>query len=291
GAGTYATYTAGSGGNNSARYIQPGQSYFIEATGAATQVSMTTADRTQNIEPYLKDEFSNLLRIYTEGGNETYDETYIRFMEGDGVTAAYDIDHDGHKYPSAYEEFATEINTVSSDSVSLAVDARPMIEGEQVSIPLYFKPTIEAEYKILADEESLTTFDESIKILLEDTFKPELDWIDLRAEGYYTFDATMDDEHNRFILHFHDSDFGIEDGLAYKPVKIYSDRTDAFIINDSEQLIKEIHVYDITGNLMTSKSTVNDAVTRMYVSDRTGYYVVKVITDKAVYSEKVLITK
>jgi len=29
----------------------------------------------------------------------------------------------------------------------------------------------------------------------------------------------------------------------------------------------------------------------MFVSSNSGYYVVKVITDKAVYSEKVLITK
>jgi hypothetical protein len=45
------------------------------------------------------------------------------------------------------------------------------------------------------------------------------------------------------------------------------------------------------GNLLLSKAEVNAAFTKVYVSDKVGYYVVKVITDKAVYSEKLLISK
>ncbi|NQT76481.1 MAG: T9SS type A sorting domain-containing protein [Bacteroidetes bacterium] len=287
--GAYVSYVGGTGGNSSARYIQPGQSFFIAATGAATQFDMDPADRTHNIEDYLKDEFPNLLRVYTEGGNETSDEIYVRFKEG--VTAAYDVNHDGEYWPSAYGEFATAMYTVSSDDVNLSIDARPMIEGEQVSIPLHFKPTIEAEYKLHADEESLSSFALGIEILLEDTFHPELDLFDMRSGSGYEFSATLEDDYDRFILHFYDEAFGIADGRTYKPIKIYSNRTDAFIMNDSEQLIKEILVYDIMGNLLLDKVGVYNDVTQLYVSDKTGYYVVKVITDKAVYTEKVFISK
>ncbi len=162
--------------------------------------------------------------------------------------------------------------------------------GDDVSVPLHFKPIEDDSYRIVADEASMNTFAPSISIMLEDTFEPQQEWTDLRAEGYYEFEAEKWDPRDRFIIHFYDLEFGIEDGVV-EPIKIYSDRTDAFIINDSEQLIKEIHVYDISGNLITSKSTVNNARTRIFVSDEVGYYVVKVITDKAVYSEKVLITK
>ncbi|MCK5765755.1 MAG: T9SS type A sorting domain-containing protein, partial [Bacteroidales bacterium] len=281
----------GATGNLSARYIQPGQAFFIEATGNATQFTITTADRVQNIQPYMKNMVPYVLKLFTEGGNESSDEVYISFKEGDDITAAYDINHDARDWQSYFPSFATELYTVSSDEVDLAIDTRPMLLGDEVSVPLHFKPTVDAEYNIIADEESMNSFPPSISIMLEDTFEPQLDWIDLRMEGSYTFDALKWAPRDRFILHFYDIAFGIDDGMAYEPIKIYSDRTDAFIINDSEQLIKEINVYDISGNLMDSRTTVNAAHTRIFVSDRTGYYVVKVVTDKAVYTEKVLITK
>ncbi len=281
----------GSTGNLSARYIQPGQAFFIEATGNATQFAITTADRVQNIQPYMKNMVPYVLKLSTEGGNESSDEVYISFKEGDDITTAYDVNHDARDWQSYFPSFATELYTVSSDEVDLAIDTRPMLLGDEVSVPLHFKPTVDAEYNIIADEESMSSFPPSISIMLEDTFEPQLDWIDLRMEGSYTFDAEKWAPRDRFVLHFYDIAFGIDDELAYQPIRIYSDRTDAFIINDSEQLIKEISVYDISGNLMASRSTVNAAHTRIFVSDRTGYYVVKVITDKAVYSEKVLIIK
>ena len=288
--GTYVSYVSGTGGNSSARYIQPGQSFWIRATGAATQFNITTGARTQNIEPYLKEDgYPNLLRLYTSGGNDFTDETYIRFKEGG--TPGYDLNHDGDFWPSGYGDLATEIYTVASDTVQLSVDARPMITDEKQSVPLSFKPAKEAEYQLHADEESMNSFFPGIQIMLEDTFFPEQDRIDMRTEGSYTFTSTPGDPLDRFILHFWDKEFGIEDGEIAQPIKIYSDRTEAIIVNNSEQLIKEILVYDVAGNLITNKATVNNFTTRIYVSNETGYYIVKVITDKAVYSEKVLITK
>ena len=281
----------GATGNLSARYIQPGQAFFIEATGNATQFTITRADRVQNIQPYMKNMVPYVLKLSTEGGNESSDEVYVSFMEGDDITTAYDINHDARDWQSYFPSFATELYTVSSDEVDLAIDTRPMLLGDEVSVPLHFKPTVDAEYNIIADEESMSSFPPSISIMLEDTFEPQLDWIDLRMEGSYTFDALKWAPRDRFVLHFYDIAFGIDDELAYQPIKIYSDRTDAFIINDSEQLIKEINVYDISGNLMVSRTTVNAAHTRIFVSDHSGYYVIKVVTDKAVYTEKVLITK
>jgi hypothetical protein len=249
------------------------------------------ADRVEDIVPYLKEsEYPNLLLLYTEGGNETSCESYIRFKDEEGVTNSYDPDHDGKFRVGYYPNFTTQLYTVGDDDSKLAVDARPMLVGDDVSVPLHFKPVQDDTYRIVADEESMASFPESIRIMLEDTFEPQLDWIDLRMEGYYEFEAEQYDPRDRFIVHFYDLEFGIDEG-GVEPIRIYSDRTDAFIINESEQLIKEIQVYDVMGNLITKKATVNTARTRLFVSDEVGYYIVKVITDKAVYSEKVLITK
>ncbi len=117
--GTYDSYVEGTGGDSSARLIQPGQSFWIQATGSVSQFNIPRSARKQRIHPYLKETLPNLLHVYTEGGNMTSDKVYIRFKEDEGVTAAYDLNHDGEDWASMYEEFATEIYTVSSDGINL----------------------------------------------------------------------------------------------------------------------------------------------------------------------------
>ncbi|MCD4724036.1 MAG: T9SS type A sorting domain-containing protein [Bacteroidales bacterium] len=284
----YKTHIRTSPGSVSARYIQPGQGFFVEAAGATgTQFDITIAARTHTIHPYLKDEYPNRLRLYTVGGNSSSDETYIQFKDGE-VTGGYDIDHDAKEWASSYPEYATEIYTVGTDSIDLCIDARPLIGDAQVDIPLHFKAGVEAEYTLGA--EFLDTFEPGISILLEDKSFPGADWFDMCSGAGYEFSATPEDDYDRFVLHFYDKAFGIEEN-GYEAITIYSNRTNAYILNKSEQRIREILVYDIMGNLLLDKVEVNNDVTQVYVSDKTGYYVVKVITDKAVYTEKVFISK
>ncbi|MDT8393690.1 MAG: T9SS type A sorting domain-containing protein, partial [Bacteroidales bacterium] len=288
--GNYVQYvsTEGGAGNQSARYIQPGQAFFVEAKDNAPVFSITPGARTTNIEPYLKSAPQNSLRLYTAGGNSTYDETYIRFVGAD-VSGGYDSDYDAKEWPSSYGEDATEIYTVGTDGQYMAIDSRPLTP-ELMSVPLSFKPAVEAEYTLAVDVESMQSFSPGTEIFLEDTHIPGQAWIDLREFPEYTFNAVPQDEYARFIVHFQIKDFGIDE-LAEKPISIFGERTDAIVKNNSGQRINEIQVYDIAGNLMSVKAGITSEVTRMFVSSNTGYYVIKVITDKAVYSEKVLITK
>jgi len=288
--GNYEAYnTVGGGTSASAEFIQPGQAFFVQATGVAPTCQITPSARTTDIHPYLKSSSANGLTLYTEGGNSSHDKTCIKFIDSEMATGNYEESIDVLEWPSSYGDMATELYTVSSDDQNLIIDVRPL-SPDLMSVPLSFKAAVEAEYTLGADLESLESFSVGTEIFLEDLHHPEQAWIDLREFNTYSFDATPEDEYNRFMIHFHIKDFGINE-LSESPIYIYSDRTDAIIKNNSGQLIKEIHIFDVTGNLMTVKSGVNDDITRMFVSSNSGYYVVKVITDKAVYSEKVLITK
>ncbi|RLD77659.1 MAG: hypothetical protein DRJ15_13105, partial [Bacteroidetes bacterium] len=138
---SYVTYVAGTGGHLSAKRIQPGQSFFIDATGPVSSFSIDLADRVAYVEPYMKEGgYPYLLNLSTDGGNGSSEEIYIRFKEGEGVTPAYDQVHDGMHKVSEHVNFVTELYTVTSDGVDLAVDARPMLVGDDVSVPLHFKP-------------------------------------------------------------------------------------------------------------------------------------------------------
>jgi len=286
--GSYYTYVHGTmTGNQSCRYIQLGQSAFIESN-TATSLEVKTAHRVHNDQPYLKEDHINYMRLYTQGGNGTQDELYIRFMDDEAVTNAYEKNYDALDWPSVYAEMATEIYTVSSDGQNLTIDIRPAMEDELVSIPLAFKAGAEATYSF--GTEFLESFYSGISIMLEDKSFPGAEWFDMRSGENYQFSASPADPYDRFVLHFFDQAFGVDD-LSVEPVKIYSHLTDAIIVNNSEQRIREVLVYDMMGNLITNKVTVNASPLRFHVSDQTGYYVIKVITDKAVYSEKVLISK
>ena len=289
--GSYVSYTSSEGGagNQSARYIQPGQAFFVQASDLSPTLNLVPADRSENMEVYLKSSTpAFVLRLFTAGGNTTWDETYIRFVDAE-VTGAYDRNYDALEWPSSYGASATEIFTVSNQNENLAIDSRPF-SPDLMSVPLSFKAAVESEYSLNADPESIESFSPGTEIYLEDLMHPEQGWLDLREFNTYTFDASPEDNYARFMVHFQIKDFGIDE-LAEKPVNIYSDRTDAIIMNNSGQIIREIQVFDITGNLMITKGVVSDDNYRIFVSNNTGYYVVKVITDKAVYSEKVLITK
>ncbi len=283
--GNYRSYVGGSG-NSSCEFIQIGQSFFIESN-TATSVVFDNDQRVHTHAPYLKEEKTNHMRLFTQGGNSTWDEVYFWFKGVEGLTHGYDMNHDGRKWASMYGAEATEMWTVGSDGEFFTIDARNY-DSESISVPLHFKASVDATYTI--GTEGIESFDADIDVFLEDTFMPEQDWVNLKEEGSYEFTSSPEDEYNRFVLHFFHKSFGLEE-LDMDAIHIYSNRTDAVITNNSEQLIREILVYDMMGNLMIDKVEVSDSPIRMYVSDKVGYYIVKVITDKAVYSEKVFISK
>jgi hypothetical protein len=288
--GNYRTFVAdGSGGtgNLSCRNIQVGQSFFVNSTISGTQVSFNNSYRVHTYAPYLKNERINQMRLYTAGGNSSWDEVYFRFIDNEEASGGFDVDFDALKWASIYGPEATELWTVGSDNSLLTIDSR-QYDSESISVPLHFKAAVDGVYQI--GTESIESFEADIDVYLEDTHFPEQAWVNLKEEMSYSFTAGPDHDYARFIIHFFHKSFGLDENML-EPIQIYSHLTDAIIVNNSEQRIREVLVYDMMGNLITNKVTVNASPLRFHVSDQTGYYVIKVITDKAVYSEKVLISK
>jgi hypothetical protein len=288
--GNYRTFVAdGSGGtgNLSCRNIQVGQSFFVNSTISGTQVSFNNSYRVHTYAPYLKNERINQMRLYTAGGNSSWDEVYFRFIDNEEASGGFDVDFDALKWASIYGPEATELWTVGSDNSLLTIDSR-QYDSESISVPLHFKAAVDGVYQI--GTESIESFEADIDVYLEDTHFPEQAWVNLKEEMSYSFTAGPDHDYARFIIHFFHKSFGLDENML-EPIQIYSHRTDAIILNNTEQRIREVLVYDMMGNLITNKVTVNASPLRFHVSDQTGYYVIKVITDKAVYSEKVLISK
>ena len=63
------------------------------------------------------------------------------------------------------------------------------------------------------------------------------------------------------------------------------------MVNTSDEKIKEVVIYDLMGQQVLRKTVPNLNSLKFYVTDQTGYYVVRVLTDKKVHTEKILILK
>jgi hypothetical protein len=280
GSGNYETYTIGSGGLNSGE-IQVGQSFFV-GTNTSAPVQFQNDQRIHSTQPFVKDYYANQLRI-SMNGFDYGDAAFIHFKEN--ATPGHDYTMDADKWFSIFDE-ATQVWTISSDMSALTMNAMPMLAEEPVSIPMNVKGGFEGEYTLTASQ--IESFPAGTQIFLED-LKTGGEWINLVQNPVYTFTGSPADDQARFVLHFF-GPTGIADDLTSSDVQIYSSKQFAYVINNSGKQLKEYVVFDMSGRPVTSGTLSQSTVNRLYVSDITGYYVVKVTSASGeYYSGKVFI--
>ena len=273
------------GGAGSQQYVQVGQAFFVETNNAGT-VQFTNAIRAHSSNSF-RDMLANMLTMKVTGGDMGYsDELIVRFT--DNATSGYDVNLDGEKWNSMYED-ATMIRSIAEDGSELAINVLPLdgLQGDMVSVPVHFDCGYTAEYTF--DFEGIDSFEAGNEVWLEDK-KDNDKWIYLNNNPHYTFTATSYEPNDRFIIHF----FGptsINDKDEAK-VGIYSWRQYAFINNVTNEKIKKVSIYNMAGSLVTSREIPDgQKLSKIWVSDQMAYYVVQVITESNVYTNKILITK
>lgn len=282
---TTGSYENRVGGVGSQQYVQVGQAFFIETNSAGT-VQFTNALRAHSSDAF-RETIPNMLTMKAHGGDMGYsDKLIVRFTED--ATNGYDVNLDGKKWNSMYED-ATMIRSIAEDGSELAINALPLdgLQGDMVSVPVNFNCGYTAEYTF--DFEGIDSFEAGNEVWLEDK-KDNDKWIYLNNNPHYTFTATSYEPNDRFIIHF----FGptnINDKDEAK-VDIYSWQQYAVINNVTNEKIKEVSIYNMAGSLITEREIPDgQKLSKIWVSDHMAYYVVQVITEKSVYTNKILITK
>jgi len=284
-AGNYVAFAGTTG--TPGEFIQVGQAFFVETTATGT-VTFANINRTHSNSPF-RDVVPNMLTMKVSGGGNGFkDRLTIRFADGDGVTAGYDKEVETVKWNSMYDD-ATMIRSIADDGTELSNEVYPLdgLQGDMVSVPVHFDCGYTAEYTF--DFEGIDSFEAGNEVWLEDK-KDNDKWIYLNNNPHYTFTATSYEPNDRFIIHF----FGptsINDKDEAK-VGIYSWRQYAFINNVTNEKIKKVSIYNMAGSLVTSREIPDgQKLSKIWVSDQMAYYVVQVITESNVYTNKILITK
>ncbi len=149
-------------------------------------------------------------------------------------------------------------------------------------VPISFKAGADGNYTIHASE--LSSFATPTYIYLKDLATNMI--TDLNQHPDYTFAASTTDNANRFQLIFALSPLGISNNASIT-TNIYSNNSSIYI--NSSETVKSIAIYNTLGQLIRTVAN-NSGTTVVDMKDAaTGYYIVRVVTNKNVYSEKVMI--
>ncbi|PJB58648.1 MAG: hypothetical protein CO098_07535, partial [Bacteroidetes bacterium CG_4_9_14_3_um_filter_41_19] len=74
-------------------------------------------------------------------------------------------------------------------------------------------------------------------------------------------------------------------------VDIYSSGQHAYVRNNTDESIREVRVYSLSGSLVRNLKTTDQKFMKLWVGDQMAYYVIRVVTDQQVYTEKIFINK
>jgi len=262
--GAYVSYNGGMGGG--VQYVPPGQGFFVSGAndGAPFTVDNTMRTHTGG-SMYYKSEFENLLVLEAMGNHYT-DATYLRFDEG----ASEEIDQlDAFKLFTVSNPYLPQLYTVGGDKLSINV----LPQTEMVHAG--FKAGVSGIYTINIKEVTGMA-----NVILEDLISGTQ--TDL-MNNPYTFNYNVDDQENRFIVHF--TPLSVPETFE-EMVNIFSFNTDVYVtvpVNTEGN----IYIYNMMGQEVASKRI--EDVQNIITLEKSAYYVVKVLSDESMVTRKVFI--
>jgi len=265
----YRTWIAG-GGNANDGFVTPTQAVFFHGDGTVPAYSFdfTDAERYHTDYPYYKADVEDMLSIRVTGG-DYIDETFIRFQEQ--ATSEFDGSYDAFKLFSG-ADFVPSVYTHGGD-IPLSINGLPATN----KVPLSFKSGVNASFELLAFETS-----EFNEVYLEDLFDGTI--TDLLVDSY-TFDYSIGDNPNRFMVHFGAVGIGDND---MENVSIWSGENKIYV-NIPLELKGNIFVYNMMGQEIISTDTEPGIVNVIPMDKVNTYYVVKVLSNDKVVTGKVYI--
>ncbi len=253
------------------------QGFYTKTSGASPALQVADAARVHGPSPYKGSEINNLIKVIAHG-NGYSDATYINFNSE--ATVSFDNDYDAFKLFGIDE--APQIFSIVENQ-NLSINVLPEYDPGMV-IPLGFKMGVDAEVSFRI--ENLESFNFPVNIVIEDLQTGEM--IEMDNQSEFTFTGTKEDEMNRFNMHFMMLFTDVEN-VAANMVNIYSAEKSVYVKNLSSEDLSSVSVYSITGKEVYRGELENMSINRIDLNTPSGYYIVKVVTDGSVTSQKVFI--
>lgn len=282
GAGAYTQINQAS----SAKYVSPGQGFFVSAANfTSDSFSFTT-----NMLSHQTDNFSRSsnirpeIRLHLEQGSNisTTEVYYIN-----GKTADFDNGYDSSIFGGVAQDFVVYTELVgNNEGKKLGIQTLPDSNYEDMVIPVGINANDNSELRLSIEGANIPP---GISVYLED--KTTNTYTNLSvANASYTFTLNSDSSIGRFYLHTTSQALSTDtiDGLA--GVNAYSDANKNLRITGIHNETAQISVYNILGTEVLSTSFEGVGVNDISVATlKPGIYIVDLKTASGKFNKKVII--
>lgn len=280
--GNYAVWDGTNTTNGGSRYIAVGQGFFVQATSASPALSMDNNVRVHSTQGFLKNSDSeNALKLHIENSRGS-DEIVVCFNPSSSWT--YNPNIDSRKmFGDAVSPQLFSFKP--GDAEGLSINVLPEIKNPLV-IPVSLEVGLNGQYTITASQ--MESFPANVSLYLEDLKLGKVQ--DLRVNPGYIFAADTNDIAHRFNLHFSNFPFGIPGTANDNAFQIYSYEQTIYV-KSTTGLNKDarIYVYDALGRTVYQSAFSVISLNKFDLNLSHGYYIVKVLANSGVYTQKVFI--
>ena len=288
GNGNYTAYPMKSGVGTHSSAVPSLQGFFVYCNAVATPPDAGTGivrfinnSRIHSQEPFLKNGKNTRETLYLQAtgdsGNHT-DHMIIHFEPT--ATSGYDAGFDAYKLWGLRE--APQLYALTEkDQKQVSINLLPF-DRANICVPVCFHAGFPGTYSISAD--GLASFRNEVAIILEDLKLYRT--IDLRQNPEYLFSFDENDVPERFLLWFKDQNLEVEDNKPHCPFNVWYHNGEIVIRSISNDLVVEdVFLFDLTGRRLEHFSPGNDRVIKVKADNAGGLFLVKVITNKGVFSK------
>jgi hypothetical protein len=263
------------GTNGVTNYIAPTQGFWVKAASAGS-FSMNNNAREHCIsQPWLKSVASSYktLRLKVSAAENNYSDEMI-------VSLGYPHDSCGaEKLYSPYQTVPGLFSTKRNKNWSINLLSS---NNTTTIIPVGFKPGKNGNFTISSFD--INNIYSTTYIYLKDLLTNTI--TDLNQHTDYSFAATTQDNVMRFQLIFALSPLSVNDN-EFQHTSIYSfDRT---IYVNSNESVRQLSVFNVMGQLVKKLENTSGNLSFAMEGNASAYYIVRLVTNNNVYSEKVLI--
>jgi hypothetical protein len=285
GGGNYDAYPVSGGWGTHDQYAPATQGFYIHNPFGNTSFTIPSSARVQRSTIFLKlvSSIANGLFINAISRvNNCTDRISVHFDPG--TTSGYDPGYDAYKLWGLSEapQLYTRIGDLNVTCNSLPFDKKNIV------VPMGFRCDLNGQYMLKVD--SIETFNNNIAISLEDLKLSATQ--DLKLNPVYLFTYNTLDDANRFILHFDDATFGVNDMKNIQPVQIYSFE-ECIYIKSQDGILRagKVFVYDLVGKELFYSTLINRSLNKITPNLKEGYYFVRLVTSDGVYNSKVFLKR
>jgi len=280
---SYYSWSQGGTGDLEARYIQPGQGFFVEVTTTGATMSFTNSARTHtglgSLDKKSEEIINDETIIITLSKNDFKDKTYIAFREN--ATEGFDNNYDASKLTGAFENPYIFSYLNSSLKNKLAINSFPSPNENKV-VPLGLRLPEDGEYSMLFS--NLNSFSHKPVLYLKDNLLNKV--YNLHKDSLITINYQKGQAEHRYDIYFKEI---VADEFMDNHFIVYVSNDRIYVSSIAEYNgNSQVEIFNLLGQKIY-ENTLKNIENGIPIKWETSYYLMQIQSDQAKSTEKFFI--